>query len=162
MNKIYGATKPSLEDALEHHGVKGQRWGVRRQEKLHAQGQKLQEKAKNPNNSNRKNRNLQIKIARTNVASRQIEIQRLARMSDKAKTPEERQKYDALATKKASALFNHPDTLTASRLTTGEKVTRGLLIAGTIAAVGANAAAGRSGGSVPRAPYRTTAYVGPH
>lgn len=164
MNKVYGATKPSLEDALEHHGVRGQKWGVRRAEKLRAHGQKLQAKAQNPKNSNRTNRNLQIKIARTNVAARQHEIDQLTRAANKAKTPQERQKLDALATKKASALFNHPDQVTASRMTTGEKVVSGLLIGGSIAVAGAQGAAAAAGPRVPRSPgvYRTTAHVGPH
>lgn len=31
MTKIFGTEKPSLDDTLEHHGVKGQKWGVRKQ-----------------------------------------------------------------------------------------------------------------------------------
>lgn len=163
--RTYGATKPSLEDALEHHGVKGQKWGVRRAEKLHAQGQKLQAKASNPKNSNRKNKNLQIKLARNNVAARSHEINQLSRAADKAKTPQERRKYDAMAAKKTASLLNHPDSITATRMTTGEKVASAILIGGTVAAAGARGAA-QAGGRLPSQGgytqprvYRTTAYV---
>lgn len=34
-------TKPDLDDVLEHHGVKGQKWGVRRQAHISAIGRRI-------------------------------------------------------------------------------------------------------------------------
>jgi hypothetical protein len=113
--------KPSLEE-LAHHGVKGMKWGVRRQM--------------------RRERNQQIKTARRNIANRQAEIHAIERRANKTKSASERAKLDALSTKKAAELFNHPDQTTAARLTSGEKFTTALLIGGSAAVIGASGAVG--------------------
>lgn len=116
--KIYGDEKPSLQE-LAHYGTKGMKWGVRR--------------------AQRKERNAQIKGARQRIASKQAEVHSLARQSSKAKTAAERARLDKLATKKAKELFESPDHLTASRMTSGEKWMTGVLL-GTTVAVGAASA----------------------
>lgn len=127
--KIYGEDKPSLEELgaqLEHFGTKGMKWGVRKQQ--------------------RKDRNQQIKGARRNVANRQAEIDAIVRSANKTKDPAQRAKLDKLATKKAKELFEHPDQLTASRMTTGEKWTTGVLLGGAIGLAGASGAVRAAGG----------------
>lgn len=118
--KIYGEEKPSL-DYIAHFGVKGMKWGQRK--------------------AARRERNAQIKSARQRIATKESEIHAHVRAANKAKTTAERARHDRLATRKANELFNSPDHLTASRMTTGEKWTTGLLLGGgTALAVGANVA----------------------
>jgi hypothetical protein len=118
---IINDVNPPIEDVISHFGTKGMKWGVRRQQ--------------------RKDRNAQIKTARRSIAAKEHEINNLDRQSRKAKTSAERSRLDKLATKKAADLFNHPDHLTASRMTSGEKWANGLLIGGSIAVAGAAGAA---------------------
>lgn len=104
--------KMSLDEALQHFGVKGMQWGVRREQ--------------------RRGRNQQIKDARRRITTQTREINVIDRQARKAKTASERAKLDALSTKKASALFNSPDHTTANRMTTGEKFVMGLLLTGAV------------------------------
>ena len=113
--------KPSLEE-LAHHGVKGMKWGVRRQM--------------------RRERNQQIKTARRNISAKQHELHDIQRRANKTKSASERAKLDALSSKKAAELFNHPDQVTAARLTSGEKFTTALLIGGSAAVIGTSRAVG--------------------
>jgi hypothetical protein len=119
MNEV----NPSLEEYLEHHGVKGMKWGVRRQQ--------------------RRERNAQIKTARKNVRAKEDEIIALDRKARKSKSASERARLDKISTKKASDLFNSPDHTTAARLTSGEKWTKAILI-GTVITAGGAAGAVRS------------------
>lgn len=119
--RIVGQDKPDLNDMF-HFGVKGMKWGERR-------FQKKLDKVRT-SGTPRQQRNMQIKVARKNVATRQNEVHALVRASNKTKDPVKRSNLDKLATKKAKELFESPDQLTASRMTTGEKWATGLL-AGT-------------------------------
>lgn len=153
MEKFYGDEKPSLED-LAHFGVKGMKWGERHDRKFQAKVERVR-----TSGSPRQQRNMQIKVARKNIETRQREIHAIVRASNKTKDPAQRHKLDALAAKKAKELFEHPDQLTASRMTTGEKWVNGLLVGGALAGA---AAVGASGGGRPsaRGPIRVQAHQG--
>ena len=77
MNKVYGAEKPSLEEALAHHGVKGQRWGVRRARPSGKSNRQLNRESRQRDRAARKadnaaynrDRNAQIDKARARVRS---------------------------------------------------------------------------------------------
>jgi len=118
---ILNDTNPPFEEALQHFGTKGMKWGVRRQK--------------------RKEQNRQIKDARRKIAGKEAEIDSLVRQANKTKSATERARLDKLANKKAIALFNNPDHITASRMTSGEKWANGLLLAGAVGLAGAAAAA---------------------
>jgi hypothetical protein len=133
---LLNEVNPPIEEVLQHFGTKGMKWGVRRDSKFAEKAARIAKSG-----SPRQQRNIQIKVARKNVRTRENEIIALDRASRKAKDPVQRQKLDALATKKAVELFNHPDNLTASRMTSGEKWVNGILITGAIGIAGAAAAA---------------------
>lgn len=99
-----GQDKPLLEDVIEHHGVKGQKWGVRRK----------------PTTND-------IKDARYNVHQQAVALSRqrmVARRQTGAITAKrEAKKYEDL---KASFLKD-PDRVTSLRMTKGEKVVTGIL-----------------------------------
>jgi len=118
---ILNDVNPPMEEYLEHSGVKGMKWGGRRQQ--------------------RKERNTQIKTARKNVRRKEDEIISLDKQSRKAKTGAERSRLDTLSTKKAVDLFNSPDHTTAARLTSGEQWVNAVLITAAIGVAGAAGAA---------------------
>lgn len=68
MNKVYADEKPSLED-LEHHGVKGQRWGVRNRQLNRASRQKDRATRRRSAAASDRIRNKQIDEARARVRS---------------------------------------------------------------------------------------------
>lgn len=121
MTIILNETNPPFEEALQHFGTKGMKWGVRRQK--------------------RKEQNAQIKTARRNIANREAEIDTLVRQANKSKSAPERARLDKLANRKAVALFNSPDHITAARMTSGEKWANGLLLTAAVGLAGATAAA---------------------
>lgn len=121
MSTFLNDVNPDLQDTLAHFGVKGMKWGVKR--------------------AQRKERNQQIKTARRNIRDKENDLMDTVRKADKAKTAGERAKLDKLATKKAKDLFDDPDQLTASRMTSGEKWINGIMITAAIGVAGAAGAA---------------------
>lgn len=107
--------KPSLEDMIEHHGVKGQKWGVK--------------KAK-PSSSD-----IQGARARIGSQTRQInsQIDRLNLSTGKTADKEAKKLSDMHA-----SFLRNPDRATALRLTRGEKAALSILALvpgpGTVAA----------------------------
>jgi len=116
---LLNQTNPPFEEALQHFGTKGMKWGVRRQR--------------------RKEQNAQIKTARRNIATKTVEVDALVREAGKTKNTKERAKLDILATKKAVDLFNSPDHITAARMTSGEKWANGILLTAAVGLAGAGA-----------------------
>ena len=119
MTILLNQTNPPFEEALQHFGTKGMKWGVRRQR--------------------RKEQNAQIKTARRNIATKTVEVDALVREAGKTKNTKERAKLDILATKKAVDLFNSPDHITAARMTSGEKWANGILLTAAVGLAGAGA-----------------------
>ena len=68
MNKVYADEKPSLEE-LSHHGVKGQRWGVRNRSMNRASRQKDRATRRRSADASNRIRNKQIDEARVRVRS---------------------------------------------------------------------------------------------
>lgn len=95
--------KPSLEDALEHYGVKGMRWGVRK-------------------SSSERVSTEQIKAARLKNDARLAKIQQ-ADIDYRLATTKKGKKaaIDTIA-KYGREINNDPDTRIASKMTKGEKV----------------------------------------
>lgn len=99
--------KPSLDDTLEHFGVKGMRWGVR-------------QRARGP----------QIRAARRNVATANIKYEgaranlRAVKKTGSAAQVKAAEKNVA---KQKMAFLNHPDRPTAARLTRGETIATAIL-----------------------------------
>lgn len=98
---IIGQDKPSLEDALQHFGVRGMKWGIR--------------KGVGP----------EIRRARLNVANASSDIR--AQKKIVRKTTDRGTAERAAGKKKVAdmemALLNNPDRATAMRMTRGEKAT---------------------------------------
>lgn len=106
MTKLYGKEKPSLED-IEHHGVKGQKWGTT--------------KGRKPTTSD-------IVGARARLGSqvRTINSQIDKTIFSSGKAQEKNAKE---LVKLTTAHLNSPDQATALRMTKGEKWTVGLVSA---------------------------------
>jgi hypothetical protein len=110
--------KPSLEEVLEHHGIKGMKWGVR--------------KAGAPSNSD-------IHGARQRILNQQTKIGRQRRKAVKAtvtrssKAPKERAKLKDMK----KTLLKNPDRVTALHMTNGEAAAHALLLAHPMTAPGA-------------------------
>lgn len=121
MSTFLNDVNPDLQDTLAHFGVKGMKWGVKRQQ--------------------RKEKNQQIRDARQRIANKEAEIINLDRQANKASSTKERARLDKLSTKKAVDLFNSPDHATAARMTSGEKWVNGIMLGTTVAIVGAFGAA---------------------
>lgn len=99
--------KPSL-DELAHHGVKGQKWGVRHK----------------PTKSDIAGARARNVLTRSKISTQQLAV--TSARTDKA-VRVQTQKLDKM---KASFLKN-PDRLTAQKLTTGEKFAAGLFVVAT-------------------------------
>lgn len=95
--------KPGTPDELVHHGVKGMHWGIR--------GASTREfRRKNPTIQKR-----DVKIERARTASQHRRTMYLTEYD--SKTRKEMKK----------AYLNHPDRVTAQRLTSGEKAVLGVI-----------------------------------
>jgi hypothetical protein len=109
--KIVNDDKPSIEDVMAHHGVKGQKWGVRKAKATSAE----------------------IHAARQRQDARLRELGRHSDAVDTAPTAKAR----ALATKKAQAsardFQTNEDRVTAARMTRGEKAAA-LILTGPLGA----------------------------
>lgn len=118
-----GQDKPSLEDVIEHHGVKGMHWG-RRKGKVSTD---------------------EIKDARYRVHTQASKLQaqkhKVRMAKGKEATDKELKKYN---TQKASFLKN-PDRATAARMSKGEKVVVGVA---AVTVIGLPYAAGYVGARV--------------
>jgi hypothetical protein len=174
MNKVYGAAKPSLDEALAHHGVKGQRWGVRRRNSEGKTNRQLNResrqrdraKAAATNKRLNTNRNKTIDAARQRVKSGQTKAEyRAARKQYKI---DKRQigTREARKNLNAAKLKRMTDIQTANQVKSGRETTIAVIGAvGSVALSTALKSAAASNGRrasapyVPRAPYRTTAYV---
>jgi len=174
MIKVYGDAKPSLEDALAHHGVKGMRWGQHikdtpssgqsNHQLNKASRQKDRAARKADNAAYNADRNATIDAARTRVrsgATRATYKEAKAQYKIDKKTIGTREARKKL---QAARIARNTDHENAQMVKSGaETVGHVLGIVGGVALTAAvgGAAAGRrpSGGySQPRV-YRTTAYV---
>jgi 2'-5' RNA ligase len=111
---------------LFHHGVKGQKWGVRKKGK--------------PSSSD-------VTVARAKQNARAAEANRAFTKSVTARDKETRTQAKKDYQQLNEVFLNHPDRLTALRMTKGEKVVLGLIAVG-IPGLGTAAAAGAAGGNV--------------
>jgi len=99
-------TKPgSPADVLEHYGVKGMQWGVRKKKPTSAE----------------------IHSARQRQAQRARELQRHDDVASTASSPAVRAKAIKEARRVAIELQTSEDRVTAARMTTGEKVAATIL-----------------------------------
>lgn len=105
------------EAALEHYGVKGMQWGVRK-----AQDSATSVKRSKPTNT-------EIHDARANQASKQREINRQIDKTNLS-TGKAQEKNAKKLSDMAYDMLKDPDRATALRLTTGEKVALGILNVG--------------------------------
>lgn len=112
--KIVGYEQPSLEEALEHHGILGMHWGQR--------------KARPP--SARQMKDQRIHDSRATVAEKRAEIYRLKNQARRARTPEQRAHDKALAKVKIKDLKNSPEFNYAHHFTSGEKWLLGGILVG--------------------------------
>lgn len=126
---IYGQEeKPSLEDALEHYGVKGMHWGVRKKRDSGGGEPKADSHSS------------QIKDARIKLQSRTNEINRttdrlnIASAKGSGASDKQIQALVKQYHKQVAAYDNDPARALAVRLTTGEKVAS-ILLLGPVAAV---------------------------
>ena len=114
---IVGAEKPSLEElALEHFGVKGMRWGVKKA----PSGKTIRRARRSVNKQERA-------ILRKDIG-RLVTVNKAKRAEKKAQLA--KMKLDFL---------NNPDRATAARITRGEKVALALFTAPTVVGVAATA-----------------------
>jgi len=176
-DKIYGATKPSLEDALEHHGVKGQRWGQhikghpgQSQHQLNKQSRQADRQARKTANANyNTERNKTIDQARLRVSTGQT---RASYKEAKAQYKIDKQKLGRREAKKklhVAKIARNTDHQNAQLTKSGAETTGKLI--GALGGVAISTLVQASGRPVtqgptyrptnPRAPYRTTATVGP-
>lgn len=112
-----------VDDFLEHFGVKGMKWGVRRD--------------KPSTNA--------IISARTRVAGRQRQLQSQADKLNLATSEKSRNKEAKTFAKMEADFLKSPDRVTAARMTRGEKYILGFLAVG-VPGVGTAAAAGAVAG----------------
>lgn len=140
MRTVSDIQKPSLEEALEHYGVLGMKWGVRRsdEELSRAKKKKALKKAKAELTPS------EIKDARVRDAGR---VRKLNRQIDAVNLAEEG-KEQARELEKLEQMsierLKHPDAANALRMTDGEKaahVALAVLLPGP-GTVGALASAG--------------------
>lgn len=115
--------KPTLENALQHYGVLGMKWGVTRQR---ASGSG-------------------IRAARTNVARQKTAVGKAELKIHTARTDKDRK--EAIKTHAAlkMEMLNNPNRVVAARLTRGEKAASFLLLTpiGATALIGATSAVSR-------------------
>lgn len=123
--------KPSLlsEEELEHYGIKGMKWGVRRTE---AQLARARGKVGDAN-KRRKARDTEIKEARGRIGKKKAHVN-LKRMGGvhPLSTSEERKKSRAKASELKIDMMKDPDRITASRMTSGQKAMTGLKTLGVV------------------------------
>jgi len=132
--------KPPLDEALEHYGVKGMKWGVRRSQAQldRAAGRKRTTVKERVAKS--KAKTAETKDARARVASKERQLNRQVDRVNLAEAGK-KQADEYLKLEKMSVDFlKDPDRSTALRLTTGEKAAMAAIAAvpgiGTAAAVG--------------------------
>jgi hypothetical protein len=126
--------KPSLEDALEHYGVQGMKWGVRKvrgvaraQAKTATAISKAPGKAvKGTYNAQKRTgeavvgRSKRIKTARRSVKRSQREIERTEDKLDKATTPKARAAAQKNFDAALQAFDDNPKRSDAAKVTLGE------------------------------------------
>ena len=112
-------SKPSLDTALAHYGVKGMKWGVRKaQDGGSSKGPSRRQR--------RKERNAEIRRARVATAVRRGKLEEGIIDLEFGDTKRVRANGARMIAKYSDQLANSPDTQTAEKLTTGEKWTLGL------------------------------------
>lgn len=102
---MFTEEKPSLDDTIEHFGVKGMQWGVRK-------------RARGP----------EIRAARRSVRNSRENMQDARREVRKAKTSTERVAATKKFNEQKMAFLTNPDRATAARLTRGEHIAAFLLL----------------------------------
>lgn len=115
--------KPTLEDALQHYGVAGMKWGVTRQVA----------------------RGGQIRSARGRVHVQKIQLTEAKRNISSATTATAKANAEKKHADLKMALLTNPDRVIAARLTRGEKVASFLLLSplGATALIGATSGVSR-------------------
>lgn len=111
-------------DYLEHYGVPGMKWGKRKAAAIKANNQSIHD-------------------SRARQSLRKSEISSLTAQRISATSSKGKSQLDKKLADKHFELKNNPDFMNASRLTSGEKVMKGVKIAGILglSVVGAGAAA---------------------
>lgn len=122
---------------LEHYGVKGMRWGVRRSEAERAAARKGRQEKKAAKKADRKARNQGIKDARSRQQKRYEEWNEAEKDFYKSLfTGGRKEAYRNLEDKATNYNYNK-DAYTAQKMTTGEKWAAGAFTAGIAAVYGA-------------------------
>jgi hypothetical protein len=141
MSSLYfGEEKPPLSEVVEHYGVKGMKWGVRRNQAAldRAAGRKRTTIKERVDKSRAKT--IETKDARARVASKERQLNRQVDVVNLAEAGK-KQADEYLKLEKMSVDFmKDPDRSTALRLTAGEKAAVAAIAAlpgpGTATAVG--------------------------
>lgn len=120
INMRVSDSKPSLDTALAHYGVKGMKWGQRKAESSSSSGKRPSRRQA------RKQRNADIRRARVATAVRQGKLEEGIIDLEFGDTKRVRANGARMIAKYSDQLANSPDTQTAQKLTTGEKWTLGL------------------------------------
>lgn len=114
------------DDSLQHFGVKGMRWGIRKAEDSADGSSAKPKKSTKPTNAD-------IKSARERQKTRAREFEEASAEYYTSRTAKGEAAAERLMRNKEWELYNGPDRDIADRMTTGEKVVTGIFAGAPIA-----------------------------
>lgn len=119
--------KADVDEFLAHYGVKGMRWGVRRR-----RSEGGSESAGPSRKERRAKNNQEIEEARSRQAARQRAYQTAQAEFMVARTRKGEAHAESIMRQMEKEYYTHPDAQTAARMTSGEKWTTGISMAGVL------------------------------